>query len=109
SGYTPEDLIGQQVSILFPADEFPGIQEQIYGVIVRDITTVQFEAKLAGKESLVDISCGVAPFYKEAQIAGLVLTAEDISERKKNEIKLHEYRKIIESTSDMVCVVSRDY
>jgi len=109
SGYTPEELVGQQLSTLFPADEFPGIQEQIYGVIVRDLTTVQFEAKLAGREGLVDISCGVAPFYKDDQIAGLVLTAEDIGERKKSEVKLHEYRKIIESTSDMVCVVSRDY
>jgi PAS domain S-box-containing protein len=96
-GYTPEEAIGQPITMLIPADhsnEEPVILARIKaGERVEHYETVR--ARKDG--TLVDISLTVSPIRNaNNQIIGASKIARDITERKRTEQILREQSEIIE-------------
>src|SRR5687768_2769761 len=102
-GYTPEEVIGKPVIILFPADhidEEPGILSRIRaGERVEHYETV----RLRKDGSPVDISLTVSPIRGPGgNIIGASKIARDISARRHSEVAQARLAAIIESADDAI-------
>lgn len=90
-GYSAEEMIGQPVSLLIPAeraDEEPGILDRIrHGVTVTHYETVRRRKD----GSLIDISLTVSPMRDAiGRVIGAAKIARDITERKRAEEQLRD-------------------
>jgi len=99
-GFTASEMIGQPISVLFPADRYdeePGILARIRrGEVIDHYETVRKRKD----GTLVDISLTVSPIYDEqGKIVGASKIARDISRLKRAEEKL---RVTLSSIGDAV-------
>ncbi|KAF0219760.1 MAG: two-component system NtrC family sensor [Geobacteraceae bacterium] len=89
SGYSTGALIGQPISILFPADRFSPVNEHFGEIMTQGVAVSQFEAVMVRKDGrMMNMECGVAPLSQEDETVSMVLSAEDITERKRAEGEL---------------------
>lgn len=94
-GYTPQEAIGQSITILIPAsraDEEPGILDRIrHGESIEHFETLR--RRKDGKE--LDISLTVSPIRdNQGRIIGASKIARDITERKQAEEALRKAEKL---------------
>jgi len=82
SGFTSQELAGRSIGHLFDTQGAAQVAEEMQAV-VDGAEMVKFESYLLRRDlKSVPISCGAAPLYQEGRLAGIVLTVEDIRERK---------------------------
>jgi two-component system sensor histidine kinase VicK len=88
-GYTAEEIIGQPVEVLIPAD-WPNDVPQILARISQGERVVRYETKRITKDGKVlDVSLTVSPIYDAAgNVIGASKIARDITERKQREEEL---------------------
>jgi two-component system sensor histidine kinase VicK len=106
-GYSPNEVIGQPILILIPADrqhEEPQILKQLRNGIRVD----HFETQRIGKNGqLIDVSLTISPIKSsEGQIIGLSKIARDITFQKVAEVDSTILGAIIASSDD--AIISKD-
>src|SRR5580658_4884113 len=106
-GYSAEEVIGQPVSILIPADHIDE-EPKILDFIRRGQRVEHYETVRRRKDgTLVDISLTVSPIKDaDGRITGASKIARDITERRRAELRLRQseerYRVTLSSIGDAV-------
>ncbi len=97
-GYTPDEAIGQHISIIIPPDRLSE-EDNIISKIKAGDRLSHFETLRRRKDgSLVDLSITVSPIKdKSGKIIGASKVARDISERRLTEEALRDERKTLET------------
>ena len=90
-GYTPEEIIGQSVTILIPADRIEE-EPQILARLRRGLSIEHYETVRCRKDGTrLDISLTVSPLRDEfGKVMGVSKIARDITSRKRAEAALAE-------------------
>jgi len=88
-GYSPEEIIGQPVTLLFPPER-KDEERQILHRIQRGDTIGHFDTvRLHRDGSRIDVSLCISPIRDEAgKIVGISKIIRDISERKRTEVQI---------------------
>ncbi|HEY8187170.1 MAG TPA: PAS domain S-box protein [Pyrinomonadaceae bacterium] len=112
-GYTAEEAIGQQISLIFPAasaSELAVIHERIRrGESIKHLETVG----VCKDGASIQVSVSVSPIKDDAgQLVGASTIARDITERKRVTEALreseHRFRAYIENASDNITIIAVD-
>jgi PAS domain S-box-containing protein len=101
-GYTPEEAIGQSVTMLIPPDR-PDEEPRILKQIRRGERFDHYETVRRRKDgTLLDVSLTVSPVKDaEGRIIGASKIARDISARRRAEEQLREQAEIIETVNQL--------
>ncbi len=92
SGQKEEELVGQQFTRLFTANDTPSVETHLREVTSATTAMAKFAAKIIQRNGTVlDIAFGISPFVLEDQVVNLLVTGEDITERKKAQQDLKLY------------------
>ncbi len=96
-GYTAEEMIGNQLNILLPADRLDE-EDFILNRIKKGETVAHYETERVRKDGTkLFVSVTVSPIYDNTgNIIGASKVARDITERKHQEAELESYRKHLE-------------
>jgi PAS domain S-box-containing protein len=112
-GYSPEEIIGQPLARLIPADRLDE-EEQILHHIRHGERVRQFDTARCHKDGrLIDVSITVSPI-KDAtgRVVGVSIVVRDITERKRAEMELRRreeyFRSLIECASDLITLVDEE-
>jgi PAS domain S-box-containing protein len=101
-GWHPEELIGQSTRVLYQTEEdFEEIAKRFYPVLEQQRTFMnEFPCRRKdGKDIICDVSASrIGELLKERMI---VVTYEDITNRKRAEAELNEYRGYLEKLVDV--------
>lgn len=94
-GYTAEDMLGQSMLVLFPADRTME-EAQILRRIAQGEAVQHFETvRVCQGGQLKDVSVSISPLRDvQGRLVGASKIARDISERKRIETALHEKEQI---------------
>ena len=96
-GYTASEAIGQPISILSPMDQEAELSQILNRIKVGERLS-HFETRRRTKDGrLLDISVSISPTKTTSgQIVGVSSIARDITEQKKAEAELYQYREHLE-------------
>ncbi len=112
-GYTAEEAIGQNITLIVPWER-RSEEEEILRRLARGERVDHFETARRRKDgSTLDVSLTISPIYDSAgKVVGASNVARDFSEKKRNERALQEseerFRAIVETTPECVKLVSAD-
>ncbi|WP_223807446.1 PAS domain S-box protein [Pseudanabaena sp. UWO311] len=110
-GYSEAEVIGQQVSILFPSDRLDE-ESQILERLKRGERIEHFETIRKGKDGrCIEVSATISPLFdNDGQIVGASKILHDISDRKASELQLGEALNLNQTILDSVnfAVISTD-
>ncbi|MEP6945060.1 MAG: PAS domain S-box protein [Acidobacteriota bacterium] len=106
-GYTPEQAIGQSVTILIPPERFDE-EPDILSRIRRGEKIDHYETiRIARDGRRIDISLNVSPVFDDAgNVIGASKIARDVTDRKLADAELAKYAAIVESSTD--AIISKD-
>jgi diguanylate cyclase (GGDEF)-like protein/PAS domain S-box-containing protein len=108
TGYRTEELVGQPYSILISPRHLPLITREAGAVVAEGADVHNLDTVLVKKDGeLRNISCGMSPLAQDGRVAGIVISAEDITDRRKAERDLLEakerYERVVEDLPDFIC------
>src|SRR6185369_4852426 len=84
TGYSGEELMGQPFCGLFSGDSGSHVADELHKVTAEGAENVRFESELSCRHGLErSLVCAAAPLLREGTISGIVVSLEDITERKK--------------------------
>lgn len=97
TGYTKEELIGKSTRILYASnEEFELVGKAKYNKSRPEVAAV-IETQWIRKDGhIIDVLLAAIPIVKDDFTKGITFTALDITEKKKNEKELNQYRKHLE-------------
>jgi len=105
SGYGKEELVGQPAALLFGPAAAAKVARELLEV-ASGAQMAKFECDLLRRDrSSVPISCGAAPLYQEGHLAGIVLTVEDIRERREAAEQLQRAKEYTERLIQAASVI----
>jgi len=114
-GYTAEEVIGKNISILVPNHKPDEILEIIAGMVATDARTDHFESQRVCKDGrLIDVSLTVSPIRNaDGTIVGASSVARDVTEHKAMaaDLKASELRSVLavnRAKDEMVSLVSHE-
>jgi two-component system, cell cycle sensor histidine kinase and response regulator CckA len=108
-GYSVEGILGKSFAQYLPPDELPRVTELFYQTIQAGQPVQDAETHLLRKDtSLLTVSFCCSPLTAEGEIGGLVLTAQDITERKRLENQLLQAQKL-ESVGRLAGGIAHDF
>jgi PAS domain S-box-containing protein len=100
-GYSLEEMHGQSLSAIIPADDEPGCQEIFVRVRTDGAAESHEGAWVKQSGALVDVSFTVSPIRGgDGKIAGLSVIARDVSERKRAEAELARQARELERSNE---------
>ena len=106
-GYSEKEAVGKHISILIPEDR---LQEEDYiiGNISKGIRVEHFETVRKTKDGrLIDIALTISPIRnKNGEIIGASKIARNITEQKKNELRLKNYTSSLEIINQLCQSIS---
>lgn len=96
-GWTAQEVIGKRIDFI-PESEREAVAKALKKVYDIDGDVYSFESKLRIKQGqIIDVSVNIAVFLDvTGEPVGLLAALEDISERKRNEEELRQYREELE-------------
>ena len=101
TGYVSDELIGRDFSVLFKPGTLAKLKEQLGGAEAGDKAVSHFETEILRKDnSTAFINLGFSPLFENDEPAGMVWTAEDITERKRIHEILDRKQKNLEAIFD---------
>ena len=101
-GYSAEEIVGQSVSVLVPADR-PGEIDAILARIRAGEAVDHYESVRVRKDgSLVPVSLTISPICAGGDLVATSTIARDITARKRNEVALARLAAIVESSDDAI-------
>jgi len=101
TGYDCDELIGRNFSVLFKPETLAQLNEHLTGVEAGDKAISHFETEILRKDnSTAFINLGFSPLFESNEPAGMVWTAEDITERKRIHEILDRKQKNLEAIFD---------
>jgi two-component system, cell cycle sensor histidine kinase and response regulator CckA len=104
SGYHSDELCGMNIEALFCGCAATVVHQQLYELSSGAAEIVKFETDLQRKEgSSVTIACGAAPIHQDGRIASIVLSIEDIMERR---LAVEQLRHAKEYTENLIQAAS---
>nr|WP_106783072.1 bifunctional diguanylate cyclase/phosphodiesterase [Lysinibacillus timonensis] len=110
-GYSKEEILGQNITILNPDDSNDDdlYQKVLTGEKVHDIEVVHRHKD----GTLIDVSLSLSPIRNEqGEITSIATISRNISEKKEDQRKLKEseekYRLIAENMTDMIAIFDRN-
>lgn len=99
TGYPSEELIGHSFAPMIPDEYRDAVLSAFSGVAAGGPAVVSYETPLVRKDgSRVLIAFTSAPLFTHGQVAGVVGSAEDITERRLYEDSLHEAKELAQVT-----------
>lgn len=114
-GYTAEEMIGKNVSLLLPFDRPNEGAELIAGMLASDARTDHFETQRVRKDGrTIDVSLTVSPIRNsDGTVIGASSVARDVTERNAMEeaLKASELRSVLavsQAKDEMVSLVSHE-
>lgn len=97
-GFTREEIIGQNVSILIPPDRTHEIDEMCLHLGEVQATEPFETIRIRKSGEWFDVALTISPIRNIiGEVVGVSVIARDISERKRNERELYEYRYQLET------------
>ncbi|HBA88478.1 MAG TPA: PAS domain-containing sensor histidine kinase [Geobacter sp.] len=106
SGYARDELNGADISRLFCEKSREMVFEQLLLVETGAAEIVKFETDLLKKDgTTVSIACGATPVHQEGQIAGTVLSVENITQRRQAVEQLKSAKEYTENLIQAACVM----
>ena len=105
-GYSPEEILGQTMTVLLPPDR-PHEEDQVLAKIRSGQQVTHFETvrlKKGGRR--IDVSLTISPIHDGIRIVGASHVARDISERKRLEEATTQLAAIVASSDD--AIISKD-
>lgn len=98
-GYTADEIIGEPITVLIPADRLEEERAIEQGVLVEGGHVKRYETVRSRKDgSLVDVSLTISPIRNErGDIIGASKVAHDITDRKMAEMRIRELNRTLES------------
>lgn len=104
-GYTPEEAVGQSITMLIPPERLSE-EEQIIKQLCQRQRIDHFETVRVAKDGrLLDISLTVSPVCdRTGRVTGASKVARDITERKRTEVALAELREQLQLVTDTMAV-----
>lgn len=114
-GFTAEEMIGKDVSILLPPDRPNEIREIIAGMLAHDARTEHFETRRMRKDGRrIDVSLTVSPIRNsDGKVVGASSVARDVTEHNAmaEALKASELRSVLavsRAKDEMVSLVSHE-
>jgi diguanylate cyclase (GGDEF)-like protein/PAS domain S-box-containing protein len=113
SGYPPEGLAGRNYKTLLPPEVIPLVREQAEKVVSGRADSFHMTTTLLRSDGqLRDVSLGGSPLLRDGKTSGIIISADDITERKYAEEALREakerYQRIVEDIPDLMCRFTPD-
>jgi PAS domain S-box-containing protein len=100
SGYSQQEMVGHAFTSLFGEGALDRVRERLAAISTGESSRVSFETQYSDRAGrLIELSCGAAPFTQEGKPAGIVLSAEDITGRKKWEQQLRSSAAELEQSN----------
>jgi diguanylate cyclase (GGDEF)-like protein/PAS domain S-box-containing protein len=108
-GYTPAEMVGKNL-LDFMDEEGRQIAAHPLGQRQNDLTQQHdFKFQRHNGEELWAIVSAQPIFDDQGQYGGALAMLTDITERKRAEDQLRQYERVVETTSDAIAVVDRQY
>lgn len=99
TGYAADELIGHSFVPMIPPEHRDAVVAAFSGVAEGGPAVVSYETPLLRKDGTrVLIAFTSAPLFTEGRVAGVVGSAEDITERRRYEASLHEAKELAQVT-----------
>ncbi|TXH06355.1 MAG: EAL domain-containing protein [Nevskiaceae bacterium] len=120
TGYALHEILGTHFNALYEPEQAARVAVPFYSVIREGATVTDFETPLCRKDGrVVLITFSVAPLIRNGEIVGAVGTADDVTERRRNEselkargaelARLNRIYAVLSNTSDLIVrVASRE-
>ncbi|MGE5239740.1 MAG: PAS domain S-box protein [Chloroflexota bacterium] len=113
SGYPEEELVGRYYRTLFPEKMVNVVREQAEKVVSGGLDSFHLETEMVRKDGqLRSVSLGGSPLIRDGEITGIIISADDITERKYAEEALREardrYQRVVEDLPDFICRFTPD-
>ncbi len=107
SGYSVSELIGRTFQTLLPESELARVSEQVEATLTRGVPVSQFESEVLRKDgSTRTVTLSLQPLVLEDGRAGVVGTAEDVTELRHAELALRNsedrYRDLVENSGVLI-------
>lgn len=89
TGYAVQDLVGRNYKTLLPPEVIPLVRAQAESVMSGSIDSFHLDTFLMRSDGhLRDVSLGGSPLFRDDERAGVIISADDITERKRLEERL---------------------
>src|SRR5437660_185852 len=109
-GYSTEEAIGRPISFLAPIDRADEFRSLVEKASVEQKAIHCDTVRVRKDERKIDVSLTISPIRDATgAFTQVCVLAHDITERKKQEQRLHEFERVVEGVEEMIAVVDRDY
>lgn len=102
-GYTDEEVVGKNISVLLPPDHLDELQV-VFGPVAKGAGAQHYETKRMRKGGeLIDVAITVSPIRDpKGTIMGTSSIARDITQRKRTDAVIAEMAAIVDSSNDAI-------
>ena len=98
SGFAAEELIGSAFAKLFAPDRLPAVIAQFQRIALNGETLAHYEVELTRADGARrTVSLSGAPLYEDGRLVSVIGMAEDVTEQRRLEQRLHRIERVREA------------